>query len=49
MDPVRIICDSRLRIPMESRLVRTARDIPLIVAGAEELWTDAEHRKAEQL
>ena len=49
VDPVRIICDSRLRIPMESRLVRTARDIPLIVAGAEELWTDAEHRKAEQL
>ena len=32
VDPVRIICDSALSIPMESKLVLTARDIPTIVA-----------------
>lgn len=31
-DPVRIICDSHLRIPLESRLVQTAREQPVIVA-----------------
>lgn len=34
MDPVRIICDSRLRIPLESRIVRSAKAIPTIVASA---------------
>ena len=32
--PVRIICDSHLRIPMESQIVRSARDYPTIVACA---------------
>ena len=32
-DPVRIICDSRLRIPLSSKLVCTADRQPLIVAG----------------
>lgn len=31
-DPVRIVADSRLRIPADSKLVRTARDQGLIVA-----------------
>ena len=31
-DPVRVVCDSSLRIPAESKLVRTAREIPTIVA-----------------
>lgn len=31
-DPVRIICDSRLRIPLNSRLVRTADRVETIVA-----------------
>lgn len=31
-NPVRIVCDSRLRIPPESRIVKTAREIPTIVA-----------------
>ena len=31
-DPIRIVCDSRLRIPMDCKLVQTAREIPLIVA-----------------
>lgn len=31
-DPIRIVVDSHLRIPMDSKLVRTAGDQPLIVA-----------------
>lgn len=31
-DPVRIICDSRLRIPLDSQIVKTAHEIPTIVA-----------------
>ena len=31
-NPIRIICDSKLQIPLESKLVQTAKDIPLIVA-----------------
>lgn len=34
VDPVRVICDSNLRIPMESRIVKTAENIPTIVAYA---------------
>ncbi len=32
VDPVRIVCDSSLRIPEEAQLVKTAKDIPTIVA-----------------
>ena len=28
VDPIRLICDSQLRTPLDSQLVRTARDIP---------------------
>lgn len=31
-NPIRIVCDSRLQIPLESKLVQTAKEIPLIVA-----------------
>lgn len=31
-DPVRIICDSRLRTPLESNIVRTAKNVPTIIA-----------------
>ena len=31
-DPVRIVCDSALRTPLGSNLVRTARETPLIIA-----------------
>ncbi|MBR2736313.1 MAG: bifunctional diaminohydroxyphosphoribosylaminopyrimidine deaminase/5-amino-6-(5-phosphoribosylamino)uracil reductase RibD [Firmicutes bacterium] len=34
VDPVRIICDSKLRIPAESQIVKTAGDIRTIVACA---------------
>ncbi|MGM9937371.1 MAG: bifunctional diaminohydroxyphosphoribosylaminopyrimidine deaminase/5-amino-6-(5-phosphoribosylamino)uracil reductase RibD [Candidatus Ornithomonoglobus sp.] len=32
-DPVRVICDSHLRIPLASRIMRTAREIPTIIAA----------------
>lgn len=31
-NPVRIVCDSNLRIPLESKIVKTAKEIPTIVA-----------------
>lgn len=37
--PVRIVCDSHLRIPEDSRLVQTAHETPLIVAALEESLT----------
>ena len=33
-NPVRILCDTRLRTPLDSRIVRTARDVPTILATA---------------
>lgn len=44
-DPIRIITDSHLRIPMDSQLVRTAGQHPLIVA----CLPDADEEKAAQL
>ena len=32
-NPIRIICDSSLRTPLDSRIVRTAREIPTIFAA----------------
>ncbi|MBD8974028.1 MAG: bifunctional diaminohydroxyphosphoribosylaminopyrimidine deaminase/5-amino-6-(5-phosphoribosylamino)uracil reductase RibD, partial [Clostridiales bacterium] len=34
-DPIRIICDSKLRIPLSSQVVTTAKEIPTIVATVE--------------
>ena len=34
-NPTRVICDSSLRLPLDSQLVQTARDVPTIVACAE--------------
>lgn len=42
-NPVRIVCDSHLRIPMECNLVKTAKEIPVIVAT---LSTDMERIQA---
>ena len=44
-DPIRIIADSHLRIPMDSQLVRTAGQQPLIIA----CLPDADEEKAAQL
>ena len=31
-DPLRVICDTKLRIPLDSQIVRTAKEIPTIIA-----------------
>ena len=31
-NPLRVICDSRLRTPLDSQIVRTAREVPTVVA-----------------
>ena len=48
VDPVRIVCDSKLRIPLESRLVQTAQEIPTIVACTFEAMQDC-HEKVSAL
>lgn len=35
LNPLRIVCDSHLRTPPESQLMRTARDTPTLVAAVE--------------
>ena len=35
-NPVRIVCDSRARIPLDSRLIRTAREVPTLIAVTEQ-------------
>ena len=43
-NPVRIICDTHLRIPEDCNIVKTAKEIPTIIAVCE-----AEPKKAERL
>ena len=43
-NPVRIICDTHLRIPEECNIVKTAKEIPTIIAVC-----DTEPKKAERL
>lgn len=43
--PVRIVADRKVRIPMDSQLVKSAREIPLVVAHAE----DADEKKLQML
>ena len=38
--PARVVLDSRARLPLDSRLVRTARDVPLFVAVGSEAPAD---------
>lgn len=39
-DPLRVICDTKLRIPLDSQIARTAKEIPTIIAvGADLLQT----------
>lgn len=44
-NPVRIVCDTNLRIPLDSNLVETADEIPVIVATGE----DSDKSKINQL
>lgn len=49
-NPVRVICDSALRIPEESRILRTASEIRTIVATAElSAAAEAKRRRIEAL
>lgn len=41
-DPVRVICDTHLRLPLNSRIVKTAKDITTIAACGENADTDRE-------
>ena len=34
-NPLRVICDSALRLPLDSSLVKTAREVPTVVAAAQ--------------
>lgn len=43
--PIRIIADRHLRIPLDSQLVRTAHDIPLVIAAS----ADADPKKEDAL
>ena len=43
-NPVRIICDSKLRIPLDSQIIKTAKEIPTIIA-----CTSADSKKEQQL
>ena len=45
VDPVRIVCDSKLRIPVNSRIVETANEIPTIVACCQNMEEIAEKRE----
>ena len=35
-NPLRIICDSNLRIPLESKIVKTAKEIPTLIVSVKE-------------
>jgi diaminohydroxyphosphoribosylaminopyrimidine deaminase/5-amino-6-(5-phosphoribosylamino)uracil reductase len=48
-DPVRIICDTRLRIPTDSKIVQTAKDVQTIIAwngqAAKEFYHKCEEKQ----
>lgn len=48
-NPVRIICDSNLRIPLDCQIVETAKEIPTIVAVRKQEFTTKQQEKKEQL
>ncbi len=45
-NPVRIICDSNLRIPLESKIVKSAKEIHTIIASASPSENSAESQKS---
>lgn len=44
-NPIRIICDTNLRLPYESQIVQTAKDVPTIVAVGEPASEDGSRLK----
>ncbi len=50
INPTRIVCDSSIRIPADCRLVRTAREIPTIVACSHSAYvSDRRQKKIQSL
>ncbi len=47
-NPTRIICDSSLRLPLDSQLVQTATEVPTIVACADSAGIDKEKALAQK-
>jgi len=47
-NPTRIICDSSLRLPLDSQLVQTATEVPTIVACADSAGIDKEQALAQK-
>ncbi|SDB33279.1 bifunctional diaminohydroxyphosphoribosylaminopyrimidine deaminase/5-amino-6-(5-phosphoribosylamino)uracil reductase RibD [Eubacterium oxidoreducens] len=45
VDPIRVICDSKLRIPMDAQIVKTAHEIPTMIYAA----AGADGKKKAQL
>ncbi|MBQ9234676.1 MAG: bifunctional diaminohydroxyphosphoribosylaminopyrimidine deaminase/5-amino-6-(5-phosphoribosylamino)uracil reductase RibD [Lachnospiraceae bacterium] len=43
-NPVRIICDTKLRIPIDSNIVRTAKDVRTVVAAGESINNDEKYK-----
>lgn len=48
-NPVRMICDSNLRIPLDCQITETAKEIPTIVAVKKQEFTKEQTEKIEQL
>lgn len=46
-NPVRVVCDAKLRIPLDSQLCRTAKDVETIVACA--YYSEAKAKQLEDL
>lgn len=49
VNPIRIVCDSNLSIPLESQIVKTAKEIPTIVAAKEQVFTEELEQKRTAL
>ncbi len=47
-NPTRIICDSSLRLPLDSQLVQTATEVPTIIACADSAGIDKEKALAQK-
>lgn len=48
VDPIRVICDSHLRTPVDSQIIKTAGEIRTLIAYVDD-GTDELHARAEQL
>ncbi len=47
-NPTRVICDSSLRLPLDSQLVQTATEVPTIIACADSAGIDKEKALAQK-